>query len=254
MRIRDAENLEPLVKKLSGLNMKNINRYFMVSIILSFFLFSELGYAEGIVLEGTRVIYKSGTKTKTIKVKNTDKETTFLVQNWVETGSGDRTSDFILTPPVFKSVPDSDNLLRLRYAGGVGLPENKESIFYLNVKSIPSIDKSAISDRNVMVLAVKTRLKLIYRPAKVPDYKDSQIPELLKFYNNNNHLYAENSTPYYITLTNITSNNVKIKDIMLRPYDSMKIRDNLISKEISFSFINDFGTLVGVKHKNVERK
>ena len=213
-----------------------------------------ISFAEGIVLEGTRVIYKATTKTKTVKIKNTDKETTFLVQSWIEKESGGRALDFILTPPVFKSIPDSDNIIKIKYVGEMSLPEDKESIFFLNVKAIPSIDKELISNHNVMVLAIKTRIKLIYRPVQVQDYKDKDIPDGLKFYRKTNNLYVYNQTPYFITLTNIQRNNLKIKDVMVRPYAETKLKENFLDNTISYSFINDYGTLVGVKDRNVERK
>jgi P pilus assembly chaperone PapD len=41
------------------------------------------------------------------------------------------------------------------------LPQDKESLFWLNIKAIPS----ASQVDNTLQIAIKTRIKLIYRPA-----------------------------------------------------------------------------------------
>jgi P pilus assembly chaperone PapD len=47
---------------------------------------------------------------------------------------------------------------------GGSLPEDRESVFWLNVKSIPATDDS-VPHNNVLQVVVKSRLKLFYRPA-----------------------------------------------------------------------------------------
>jgi fimbrial chaperone protein len=46
------------------------------------------------------------------------------------------------------------------------LPQDRESLFWMNVKAIPSMDKSKLSD-NTLQLAIISRIKLYYRPAKL---------------------------------------------------------------------------------------
>lgn len=48
----------------------------------------------------------------------------------------------------------------LRIVGTGNLPADHESLFWLNIKSIPSVEKRD----NTLQLAIKTRIKLIYRP------------------------------------------------------------------------------------------
>jgi P pilus assembly chaperone PapD len=50
-------------------------------------------------------------------------------------------------------------ILSVFYSGS--LPQDKESLFWLNIKAIPSASKQ----ENSLQIAVKTRIKLIYRPA-----------------------------------------------------------------------------------------
>ncbi|MGM1329379.1 fimbrial biogenesis chaperone, partial [Klebsiella michiganensis] len=55
------------------------------------------------------------------------------------------------------------NILRIVRTGG-SLPEDRESVFWLNVKSIPATDDS-VPNNNVLQVVVKSRLKIFYRPA-----------------------------------------------------------------------------------------
>ncbi|MFP3541429.1 fimbria/pilus periplasmic chaperone, partial [Pseudomonas sp. SIMBA_044] len=73
---------------------------------------------------------------------------------------GDAQSVFLVTPPLFKMAPESASLLRVIKIGN--LPEDRESLFWLNVRSIPSV-KSGV-DANQLTLSVQSRMKLIYRP------------------------------------------------------------------------------------------
>ena len=50
------------------------------------------------------------------------------------------------------------NLERIVMTGS--LPQGQESLFWLNIKAIPSASKQM----NSLQIAVKTRIKLIYRP------------------------------------------------------------------------------------------
>ncbi|HCO1253920.1 TPA: fimbria/pilus periplasmic chaperone, partial [Escherichia coli] len=118
----------------------------------------------GIVLGGTRVIYPVGQKESSISVRNTSDSSRFMVQSWAEDSRGEKTTDFIVTPPLYVSNPGSENTLRLMYAGGA-LPSDRETLYYLTAKAIPAIDKNKNAGKNVLMLSAATRIKLLVRPA-----------------------------------------------------------------------------------------
>lgn len=62
-------------------------------------------------------------------------------------------------------APDSGQTLRIVYTGQ-GLPGDRESLFHLNVLQIPPRNSSH-ADRNQMLLMLRNRLKLFYRPAGI---------------------------------------------------------------------------------------
>ncbi|HGB6406542.1 TPA: molecular chaperone, partial [Salmonella enterica subsp. enterica serovar Oranienburg] len=94
---------------------------------------------------------------------NPEKSGVYLIQSWVDGGQKSDRSPFIVTPPLFRINPGEENILRIVRTGGF-LPENRESVFWLNVKSIPAMDSRA-PDENRLQLVVKSRLKLFYRPS-----------------------------------------------------------------------------------------
>ncbi len=73
----------------------------------------------------------------------------------------------------------------------------------MNVKAIPSVDKSHIEGKNVLQLAILSRIKLFVRPANLPQTPED-APTLLKFSRVGNHLKITNPSAYYLTLVNIS--------------------------------------------------
>ncbi|MCL7707702.1 molecular chaperone, partial [Enterobacter kobei] len=85
---------------------------------------------------------------------------------------------FMVTPPLFRLAAHQDNTLRVVRTGGT-LPEDRESLYWLNIKSIPSAAK--IEGVNRLQIAIKTRIKLMYRPASVSG-KPEDVASALKWH------------------------------------------------------------------------
>lgn len=73
----------------------------------------------------------------------------------------------------------------------------------MNVKAIPSMDKSKLTE-NTLQLAIISRIKLYYRPAKLALPPD-QAAEKLRFRRSANSLTLINPTPYYLTVTELNA-------------------------------------------------
>ncbi|WP_163094855.1 fimbrial biogenesis chaperone, partial [Acinetobacter baumannii] len=89
------------------------------------------------------------------------------VQVQVDDGSEKKPADeedsnFLLTPNIFRMEPGSAQTVLLKYIGN-SLPQNKESIFYMNFTQLPA-SKSEKSGSNQLVLAITNRVKIFYRP------------------------------------------------------------------------------------------
>jgi fimbrial chaperone protein len=72
----------------------------------------------------------------------------------------------LLSLPAVCHAGQKENTLRIIDATNNQLPQDRESLFWMNVKAIPSMDKSKLSD-NTLQLAIISRIKLYYRPAKL---------------------------------------------------------------------------------------
>ncbi|RRZ91580.1 fimbria/pilus periplasmic chaperone [Erwinia sp. 198] len=196
----------------------------------------------GIALNTTRIIYSQEAKQTSVSVRNTADKAAYLVQSWVEDKEGNKTKDFIVTPPLFTSRAKNENILRLMYSGSA-LPTDRESLYFFNTKAIPSVDRSSLEEKNTLILATITRIKLFVRPTGLKLAPDA-APAALRFKKAGDKLEINNPTPYYLTLTDIKMGSQKLQDIMVAPFSS----DSLAmpagkNGEISFSTINDYGAV-----------
>lgn len=123
--------------------------------------------AASVIISGTRVIYPAGDREITVKMDNTGKQPA-LVQAWIDDGDlksrpGTVKVPFVLMPPVFRIDPAKGQTVRIVYTGDP-LPEDKESVFWLNVLDIPPKVEESPST-NALQLAFRSRIKLFFRPA-----------------------------------------------------------------------------------------
>jgi fimbrial chaperone protein len=126
------------------------------------------GQASAAVSVGaTRVIYDSAAKEANLSVSNRGEDAPYLVQSWVSaygTQTENSVEGFLVTPPLFRLDGNSENVLRILYTGSQSLPQDQESLFLMNVKAIPAMSQEQTA-QNVLQIALKTSIKLFYRPA-----------------------------------------------------------------------------------------
>jgi P pilus assembly chaperone PapD len=94
---------------------------------------------------------------------NKDNALPWLIQSWTDTGDETTRGPFIVTPPLFRLDAQKEQSLRIAWNGS-SLPEDRESLFYMNIRTIPATAKED-SDKNMLRLIYKTRLKLFWRPS-----------------------------------------------------------------------------------------
>jgi P pilus assembly chaperone PapD len=201
-------------------------------------LLASLGASAGVIVGGTRVIYNGGKKEAALNVKNPDK-VAYLIQSWAETQeNGQAKAPFVVTPPLFRLDAGQDNVLRIVRAGG-NLPEDKESLFWLNVKSIPSTEKAD----NTLQIAVKTRIKLIYRPAGIKGFLNDAAKSL-KWRRSGNALQAINNSPFYLSFFSVSLSGKTIPNVtMVAPNDTVNftLPAGVTGSAVSWKIINDYG-------------
>ncbi|AKE61996.1 fimbrial biogenesis chaperone [Citrobacter farmeri] len=171
---------------------------FILPAFLSGLLFASASHA-GVSIGGTRLIFPGDKKEVSLTVANSDKGSPVLIQSWVDEGENSKVkAPFIVTPPLFRLDPGKENILRAVRTGGK-LAEDRETLYWLNIKSIPSAKKSEVQS-NVLQLAIKNRLKFIYRPNSVVGSPEENANKLV-WKRIGNQIQATNPTPFYMNLS-----------------------------------------------------
>lgn len=216
------------------------------TILLSGACIISLTCQASITVGGTRLIYNASENEASLPVSNTQDGVPYLIQSWVELSENSEGQvPFIVTPPLFRLDAGHENTLRIIYTGEKKLPENRESVFWLNVKSIPSMTRS---DENRLLIAVKTRMKLFYRPALLASELAGEAWEKLKFEPRGEHLLIINPTPFYVSLYSLKVGDKSISQPpMISPFSSETVAGS--GKQVTWKAINDFGGVTTEKRQ-----
>ncbi|EPJ9199369.1 fimbria/pilus periplasmic chaperone [Proteus mirabilis] len=192
-------------------------------------------------LGATRVIYFAGEKQVKLPVINND-EKRYLIQSWIENSEGKKDNSFVITPPLFSMQGKKENTLRIIDATNNKLPKDRETLFWLSVKSIPAVEKS-LANENMLQLAIISKIKFFYRPKDLIISPDENYKKL-QFKRNNDTLIIKNPTPYFITMTELELGGKKLENTMVPPFEdkSISIPTSAYGK-LSFQTINDYGAI-----------
>jgi len=213
-----------------------MRKYLLLS---SFLLITSAAHA-GITIGGTRVVYPENKKESSIGIANPD-NLDYLVQSWVETEDNAREKGpFLITPPLFRLDAKQDNVLRIIRTGG-NLPADRESLFWLNIKSIPSSARN--ENTNTLQIAIKTRIKLLYRPVSITG-KPEDVTTQLSWHTQGNQLIVENPTPFYMNFQEIKLDGKKVDKVTYakpKAETHFSIPGNITARSVSWKIINDYG-------------
>ena len=195
--------------------------------------------AGGVALGATRVIYPQGDKQVSLPVINSSDSNTFLIQSWVGNEKGDKSVDFVLTPPLFVMHPKKENTLRIMYTGPA-LPTDRETVFYLNSKAIPSVNKSQLQG-NTLQIATQSVIKLFMRPKNLPS-RAVDAPKSLTCQVSGGKVTVKNPSPYYVSLVQIYVGGQKVPNNMVAPKGTLTMNvPGGKSGAVTFQTVNDFG-------------
>ena len=191
----------------------------------------------GVIVGGTRIIFHGAKKETSLNITNPD-ATSWLIQSWVDSLDNSK-APFIFSPPLFRLDGQQKNVLRLIYTGGP-LPQDRESLFWANIKSIPN----AADQENVLQIAIKTQIKLIWRPAGLEKNLPRTAMDKLSWRWQSGKLQVNNPTPYYMNFHSIKVNGKAITDTeWVAPFS---VKNYLLPQltptgRVSWRLINDYG-------------
>lgn len=134
-----------------------------------------------VVIAGTRVIYNAKDTEATIKLTNEGKSPA-LTQVWLDKGDLKVAPSaievpFTVTPPVTRIDPGKGQTLRIIYTGEP-LPQDHESVFWLNVLEIPPKPAAEDAGANKLQLAFRSHIKLFFRPTGLKDSVEDAPAEI----------------------------------------------------------------------------
>ena len=219
------------------------------SIAMLLLAFFSTNIQAGVVIGGTRVIYPAGKKTVSLTVMNDKTSGVYLVQSWIESNAIGQSSPFIITPPIFRMNPGEENLLRIVFIGGT-LPQDRESVFWLNVKSIPATDDS-IAAENTLQMVVRSRIKLFYRPAGLPGTPEMSWQHL-EFHNQGKQLIIKNPGAYSVSLYSLTIDGKEYDDVSMVPPKSQIALAVKRASQVTWRAINDYGGITSAVHYQLQ--
>ena len=217
-----------------------------------------------VVIAGTRVVFPAANGEVTVRLNN-DGSAPALVEAWIDSGNPDSTPDtakvpFLITPPLVRMNPGKGQSLRIVYTGQP-LAQDRESLFWLNVLEIPPkpVAKPG-EEQNTLQFAVRSRLKLFFRPANLASDAPTapqQVTWSVVADGAGYALEAHNPTAYYITFSQVSFNIDKIAHTlgsgMVAPMSALRLPIKNLSHApaagtaVDYTTINDFGAAKSYK-------
>lgn len=211
----------------------------------------------GVVIGATRVVYGAQQNSVALSLRN-NSPFSWLINSkistggrWAGTSSGVAKAPFVITPPLFSLKAGRESTLRIIHTGGK-LPQDRESLFTLSIATIPS---GQPGDNSVQI-AVRSRLKLFYRPAGLKGSAQNAWRKL-RWSLAGNQLRVENPTPYYVTLYRLGINGRAIRDAgVVAPFSQRLTRWCQAAQPcmIRWQSINDYGRIMPVQHVSLTGK
>lgn len=220
---------------------------------------STSAYAS-VVIGGTRVVYNEGAREVSVQLDNNG-DLPSLVQSWIDAGNlnsspEDADTPFVLTPPIARVNAHSGQALRIAFTGTAQpLPQDKESVFWLNVLDIPPEPTAKPgADKNFIQLAFRSRIKLFYRPKGLTG-SANEAPDALQWRQGRSEkgakaIIASNPTPYNVSMIAVNAvygqKNVELasQGYMLAPGEQHAFElpnESGAPTAVNYAAINDFG-------------
>ena len=195
-----------------------------------------------LALDSTRYIYKGDSQSLPLTVKN-DAKMEFGAQVWVENIiENDTRPTFITTPPFFIIKGEGEQLIRIMKVSD-HMPKDKESIYWFNLQEIPPKQKGS-----GIALAIRTRVKLLYRPEGLEAGRKGAEKNLTVEYLPGEQ-WLVNTTPYIFAVQSVLDVNDQPLEFnhedsqtlaMFMPGDRVRI-SNMSVKAVSA--LNDYGNV-----------
>ncbi|KQN68284.1 hypothetical protein ASE99_02700 [Serratia sp. Leaf51] len=202
--------------------------------------------------EKTRVVFNSGSIAESLSLVNSEKEPV-VVQVWTDNGDPTVSPDqvhtpVVINPPVFKMKPGEIRNIRLLLVSAGSLPQDRESVYWLNIYQIPPNTETQHKGEKKVVLPLKIRMKVFVRPEKIGELQENDAQKLqfsIDREPGNKTLLIQNPTPWHLTLSSLRSGKTALPGVMVAPFTSERVEipaDKTLADKVEYDVINDNGT------------
>lgn len=189
------------------MNTRRMTQSVLATGLLALGLGGALSAHASVVVGGTRIVYNAQEREATVRLTNEGKMPA-LTQAWMDKGDPRAAPSaidvpFTVTPPVARIDPAKGQTLRILYTGEP-LPQDKESVFWLNVLEVPPKTTGDEASKNKLQLAFRTRIKFFFRPAALKGSATdaaAQVGWRLTQSGKKQVLEARNPTPYFVSFS-----------------------------------------------------
>jgi chaperone protein EcpD len=203
-----------------------------------------------LTISSTRVVFDSDKRNVSLNISNPSNKP-FAVQTWVNTAEDDQTTavPFIASPPLFRLNANKEQQVQINGLPNT-LPKDRESLFYFNVQELPQLEAG---NDNQLNIALRTRIKLFYRPVEIKSKPLDQLQDLrwsIQHINGKPRLQVSNPSPFHVSFVRIelraNGKTITLKETpMAAPMatqdfdlDGLKPAPGM---QVNFSVITDYG-------------
>lgn len=155
------------------------------------------------------------------ELENTNKDP-YLIQSWIvaadpQTGlpmdknAQQETVPFVITPPLHRLNAGERYRWRIQRVGNDGLPSDRESVFYVALKAIPTTEKQT-QDKGEFVLSPVIYQKMLYRPAALEELRTDMLADKATFRREGDQLVVRNESPLYMTFATLQVGDYEVPD------------------------------------------
>ncbi len=210
-----------------------------------------------LVLSDTRLVYHAAAHEAWIDVLNVGKQPA-LMQAWIDSGNPSATPQdtrvpFVVTPPMARIDAGQRQTISVVFTGA-RLPTDRESLYWFNLLDIPP-EPHLKPGTNFIQFAVRTRIKLLYRPASLHGGPGQAIATLRwreRCKAARCALRVRNPSPYYVAIVDLRD-RARTRAPALQgtapPFGSMRWRlhgpwAGAAVHSVSYGVLNDDGAMI----------
>lgn len=224
-----------------------------IVLLALFFYLSIVSASAGVVMLKTRIIYSSNSRFEILNLKNTG-DIPYIMQIWTDVNNPNSTPNnadgpFIVQPTIFRIDPHTGRHVNLIFTGK-NLPQDRESLFYLNLVQIAPDNSNLKSNR--LAILIRHRIKIFYRPASLHSGIANAVKQIKFSDVTASGIKINNNSPYHLSLISLiaegkSGQKVNFVPIMISPFSNKKIAiksgdvANFKPINIVLSYINDLG-------------